>query len=269
MVVALIILVSLVVLYLIATVCRSGHTGWKQLEGYSYAHRGLHDDKIPENSMLAFAKAKEHGYGIELDLHLLSDGNLAVFHDGDLKRMTGQEGTIEALTTVQLSQYHLAQTEQTIPTFAQLLELIDGSVPLVVELKAVNGNHKELCQTVKNALKDYRGAFCIESFDPRCIAWLRKHWPEAVRGLLLQNYFKPKMPNLPFQAKLALVWQLMNISLYPDFIAYRFCDRNNVGNFIARKFWGAKGVVWTVKSQKDFDTATKEGYISIFEGFTP
>ena len=269
MIVALIVIFLLALLYLISTVCRSGHAGWEQLEGYAYAHRGLHNAEIPENSMEAFARAKAHGYGIELDVHLLKDGNLAVFHDADLKRMTGQEGKIESLTADQLSQYHLGQTEQTIPTFTQFLEMIDGSVPLVVELKAVDGNHKALCQTVKNALKDYSGAYCIESFDPRCISWLRKHWPEVIRGQLLENYFKTEKSVLPFIVKLALVWQIMNISVCPDFIAYKFADRKNLGNFLARKFWGAKGVVWTVKSKEDFDTATKEGYISIFEGFIP
>ena len=256
-------------LYVISTICRSGHKDWKKLEGYAYAHRGLHTQDVPENSMEAFAQAIEHGYGIELDVHLLKDGNLAVFHDADLMRMTGKEGKIESLTIQELKQYTLGKTDNTIPSFSEFLQLVNGSVPIVVELKSVDGNHKELCQAVHDVLKDYSGAYCIESFDPRCVAWLRKFWPEVIRGQLLQNYFKTETPVLPWVVKLALVLQIMNLSLYPDFVAYHFPDRTNAPNFLARRLWGAKGVVWTVKTQEDFDVATKEGYISIFEGFTP
>ncbi len=259
----------LAALYVFSTICRSNHKDWKTLEGYAYAHRGLHNEFVPENSMEAFARAKDHGYGIELDIHLLKDGDLAVFHDSDLKRMTGKEGSIESLTTQDLEQYTLGKTDCKIPTFTQFLQLIDGSVPIIVELKSVNGNHKKLCEATRSVLKDYHGAYCIESFDPRCISWLRKCWPEVIRGQLLQNYFRSEKPKLPWIAKWALVWQIMNVALYPDFIAYHFPDRNNVANFLARKLWGARGVVWTVKTQEDFDVATKEGYLSIFEGFTP
>ena len=264
-----IVLIVLAAVYVFSTICRRNHKDWKKLEGYAYAHRGLHTQSVPENSMKAFARAKDHGYGIELDIHLLKDGNLAVFHDSDLKRMTGKEGSIESLTTQDLEQYFLGQSMCTIPTFSQFLQLIDGSVPIIVELKSANGNHAQLCEATRNALKNYHGAYCIESFDPHCISWLRKNWPEVIRGQLLQNYFKCKDLKLPWIAKGALVWQIMNVFLYPDFIAYHFPARNNLGNFLARKVWGAKGFVWTIKTQEDFDTATREGYISIFEGFTP
>ena len=265
----LIIVFLLIALYLISTICRSNHKDWKKFEGFAYAHRGLHTQTIPENSMKAFARAKAGGYGIELDIHLLKDGNLAVFHDSDLKRMTGREGNIESLTTQELEQYFLGQTMYTIPTFSQFLQLIDGSVPIIVELKSANGNHKALCEAARKALKHYRGAYCIESFDPMCVFWLRKNWPEVIRGQLLQNYFHTKNPKLPWIAKAALVWQFMNFLLYPDFVAYRFPDRKNIANFLVRKLWGARGVVWTIKTQEDFDTATREGYLSIFEGFMP
>lgn len=267
--VVIIVILLLAALYVISTVCRKNHKDWNQFEGYAYAHRGLHDKTVPENSMKAFARAKASGYGIELDIHLLKDGNLAVFHDSDLKRMTGKEGSIESLTTEDLEQYFLGQSMYTIPTFSQFLQLIDGSVPIVVELKSANGNHKELCKAARNALRKYHGAYCVESFDPRCISWMRKNWPEVIRGQLLQNYFRSEKPKLPWIVKVALVWQIMNVVLYPDFVAYHFPDRKNVPNFLARKLWGARGVAWTIKTQEDFDTATREGYLSIFEGFKP
>ena len=109
--------------YLFMVRGRKGHPGLENLRGWNYAHRGLHNENRPENSMAAFRAALEHGYGIELDVHLLKDGNLAVIHDSDLKRTTGAEGKIEDLTTQQLSLYHLEGTDQTIPTFREVLDL--------------------------------------------------------------------------------------------------------------------------------------------------
>ena len=123
---------------------RSCHPLMQDLRGWAYAHRGLHSDGIPENSMAAFRAALEKGYGIEFDLHLLKDGNLAVIHDSALKRTTGKEGRVEDLTTQELERYALEGTEETIPTFRQLLDLYAGKAPLIVELKPVDGNHAAL-----------------------------------------------------------------------------------------------------------------------------
>ena len=126
-------LIVLILLYIFALRCRKGHPGLEALKGWSYAHRGLHGEGVPENSMAAFKAALDGGFGIEFDVHLLADGNLAVIHDSLLNRTTGQAGRIEDLTTEQLKDYRLEGTEETIPTFAQLLELYDGKAPLIVE----------------------------------------------------------------------------------------------------------------------------------------
>ena len=110
-------------LYILSLAGRTGHKELSQLRGWSYAHRGLHEKGRPENSMAAFRAALEGGYGIELDVHLLSDGNLAIMHDSLLKRTTGCDGRIEDLTTEQLADYRLEGTTETIPTFSQVLEL--------------------------------------------------------------------------------------------------------------------------------------------------
>ncbi|MBQ5799377.1 MAG: hypothetical protein IIW18_01550, partial [Oscillospiraceae bacterium] len=118
--------------------CRRKNGTWPLLEGWRYAHRGLHDaaQGIPENSMTAFRRAVEHGFGAELDVHLLADGSLAVFHDSDLQRMTGREGKIEDLTAADLADYRLNGTEETIPAFAEVLALFEAAkLPLIVELK--------------------------------------------------------------------------------------------------------------------------------------
>ena len=259
----------LILLYLLSVKGRTGHTGLCELRSYVYAHRGLHGAKAAENSLTAFAEAKRAGYGVELDVHLLADGNLAVIHDSSLQRTTGREGYIEDLTTSLLKNYFLEGTSDTIPTFREVLDLLAGSAPIIVELKSVRNNYAELCKAACEMIDSYSGPYCMESFDPRCIRWLRKNRPEIIRGQLTEDYFASVNENVPFILKLSLKYQMLNFLTKPDFIAYRYRDRKNVSNFICRKFWRMQGVTWTLKSKHDYDMAVKEGWIPIFEGFTP
>ena len=249
--------------------CRKGHPGLDALRGWTYAHRGLHGDGRPENSMAAFRAAVEHGFGIEFDVHLLKDGNLAVMHDSKLMRTTGCEGRMEDLTTEELGSYHLEGTEETIPTFQQVLDLFEEKAPLIIELKPVDGNHAALCQSVCNLLDGYNGVYCLESFDPRCVHWLKKNRPDLIRGQLAENFFRSPDSPLPGFMKFLLSNLLENFLILPDFVAYKFADRKTPCAFLARKIWGAQGVSWTITRQEDFDTAVKEGWIPIFEGFKP
>lgn len=255
--------------YVFTTRCRKGHEGLSALRNYAYAHRGLHGDGVPENSLEAFRLAVESGYGSELDVHLLADGNLAVIHDSVLKRTTGADGIIEDLTVRDLSNFSLEGTQQTIPTFEDVLKVYSGKAPLIVELKPVANNHAALCSRVCEVLDNYNGAYCIESFDPRCISWLRKNRPELIRGQLTENFFLAPNSKLPGIIKFAMKVQLLNFLTLPDFVAYKFKDRVNFSNFLCRKLWGAQGVTWTLNTKEDFDTAVAEGWIPIFEGFRP
>lgn len=268
MIIVLIILILLALLYVLALMGRKNHPGLAALRGWSYAHRGLHGNGVPENSMHSFRLALEHGYGIELDIHLMKDGKLAVIHDASLKRTAGADVKIEDLTTEDLQNYRLEGTDQQIPLFSQVLELFGGKAPLIVELKAERGNHAALCEAACELLRSYDGPYCLESFDPRCIAWLKKHRPELIRGQLTEDFLAGKGP-LPWVIKFALTTQILNFTTCPDFIAYKFADRKRLGNTICRKFWGIQGVTWTIRSQEDFDTAVKEGWIPIFENFEP
>lgn len=269
MVIILVIIVLLIGLYICSTVGRTGHPGLSELRKWSYAHRGLHGDGAPENSMEAFRRAKAAGYGIELDIHLLSDGNLAVMHDAKLKRTTGAEGYLEDLTTEQLKNYHLEGTNETIPEFSQVLELFDGCAPLVVELKCVRNNYAQLCRTACQMLDGYKGSYCMESFDPRCVYWLRKNRPDILRGQLTENYFASSASTIPWILKFLLKNQMFNFLTLPDFVAYKFNDRKTISNVICRKLWRAQGVTWTVQNKQEFDQAVAEGWIPIFENFTP
>jgi len=265
----LVFIIVLIALFLLSLRCRSGHPGMEALRGWSYAHRGLHGNGIPENSMAAFKAALEGGYGIELDVHLLSDGNLAVMHDSLLNRTTGMPGRIEDLTTEQLKDYRLEGTDETIPEFMDVLTLFNGKAPLIVELKPVDGNHARLAEAVCNMLETYPGPYCLESFDPRCILWLKKNRPRLIRGILAYNYFVGRS-DLPDYLKFLLKHNMANFLCVPDFVAYQYCDRKaTVSNGLCRGFWKAEGVSWTLKTKEEYDTAVKEGWIPIFEGFKP
>ena len=269
MVIAIIaaVLLLLCILYLLAIRGRKGHPGLSGLRGWSYAHRGLHSNGIPENSMAAFRAALEGGYGIELDVHLLKDGNLAIMHDSDLLRTTGASGKMEDLTTGELTNYRLEGTDQTIPEFRQVLELYAGKAPLVVELKVSGNNYAALTEATCKMMDSYNGVYCMESFDPRCLMWLKKHRPDIIRGQLSENYFATNS-KLPFILKLVLGKNLCNFLTKPDFVAYRYADRRSTlsNRICMRRMAGVSG---TVVTQEDFDTAVAEGWIPIFEGFRP
>lgn len=254
--------------YLAALMGRDDKKDLSPIRGWSYAHRGLHGNGTPENSMKAFRLALEKGYGIELDLHLLQDGGLAVIHDAALKRTTGAEGKIEDLTVADLGNYRLEDTDEVIPQFSQVLELFDGKAPLIVELKAEGGNHNALCEAVCKALDGYNGAYCIESFDPRCILWLKKNRPELIRGQLAQNFVK-ESGGLSWPLRLVLTNLLTNFMTQPDFVAYKFEDRKGLSPLLCDKFWGIQGASWTLRTKEDYDTAVAEGRLPIFESFEP
>ncbi len=265
----ILILVILGLLYLLTLLGRQNQEAWNKLEGWSYAHRGLHGNGVPENSMAAFRLALEKGYGIELDLHLLSDGGLAVIHDAKLKRTTGAEGDIEDLTAADLENYRLEGTGETIPQFYQVLELFGGRAPMIVELKAERGNHAALCAAACAALEGYDGPYCIESFDPRCILWLRQNRPDIIRGQLAENFLRSKGGSLSTPLRFLLTNLTMNFLTRPDFIAYNFRDRKGISPELARKIWGVRPVSWTLRAKEDYDTAVAEGRIPIFENFEP
>ena len=261
--------IVLLLLYLLALRGRCHHPGLSALRGWSYAHRGLHDESIPENSLEAFRAAAEAGYGIELDIHLMQDGGLAILHDSLLNRMTGQDGRIEEKALCDLPELHLNGTEAAIPTLSQVLEEVRGRVPLILELKSFGGNHAALCQAVCTALGGYNGIYCLESFDPRCVLWLKHHRPELIRGQLYENFLK--LPNIPqpWLLRLLATWQLETFLTKPDFIACRYSQRRSLSNFLCRRLWHLQGIAWTLRTEAEYAQAQKEGWIPIFENIRP
>ena len=269
MIYLLIALIVIFILYLLALRGRTGHKGLQDLQGWNYAHRGLHGNGVPENSMEAFQLALENGYGIELDVHLMKDGNLAVIHDSSLKRTAGVDVQIEDLVTAQLQDYYLEGTQEQIPKFCQVLELFDGKAPLIIELKAAGNNHAALSEAVCKMMESYNGAYCLESFDPRCIYWLRKNRPQEIRGQLSENFVGKKSGKLPFILKWVLTTNILNFLTRPDFIAYRFRDRKRLGVRICRRLWKIQGVTWTLRNLQEHKDAVAEGWLPIFEFYKP
>ena len=257
---------ALVALFLWCLKGRRGHKDLHKLCDFVYAHRGLHNAQRPENSLSAFRAAVEHGYGSELDVHLMRDGNLAVIHDSSLRRTAGADVKIEDLTVSDLEKYPLTGSGEPIPLFSQVLELYAGKAPLIVELKCERNNYAALCQATCAMLDGYDGLYCLESFDPRCMRWLRKHRPDLIRGQLSENWMKGKL-KLPWILRAAMTYHVSNVYTRPDFIAYRYSDRKTFGTGICRKLWRIQGVSWTLKTKEQFDTAVQEGWIPIFEGF--
>ncbi|NCC67490.1 MAG: glycerophosphodiester phosphodiesterase [Clostridia bacterium] len=187
----------------------------------NYAHRGLHtaDTSVPENSLPAFAAAAKAGYGVELDVHITLDGALVVFHDDNTDRACGVDGVIEKMTFEELSRRRLFGTEYGIPLLSEVLETMGTQCPVIIELKRGTRN-KELCRKTYDMMKKYRGNYCVESFDPRIVAWFRRHAPEVLRGQLASD---PKdMAADTSRLNAFMIGNLLtNFMARPNFIAYK------------------------------------------------
>lgn len=244
-------------------------TKWQHLTGWDYAHRGLYDNEhgIPENSMAAFRRAVDKGYGIELDVHLTADNQLVVFHDDTLTRMCGMNKKISSFLYSDLMQLRLLGTEEGIPLFKDVLELIDGKVPLIIELKVDGSNQNLLCPLVWQLLSRYKGDYCIESFYPFVLQWFKRHEPQVVRGQLSCNFFKE---NPHCDIVLFLMSNLMtNFFTHPDFIAYKYLDLDNPAVIYNRKLFHIMTVVWTIPGKPTYDRFKNKVDVMIFEGFEP
>lgn len=235
-----------------------------------YAHRGYHDKPvIPENSLAAFRRAVEYGLPSEFDVHLIADGSLVVFHDDDLERQTGVKGSIEAYDISNLRKLRLEGTDEMIPTLDEVLDIYeDTGLPLLIELKCVKGNYKALTKAVAERLDSYKGEYVIESFDPRVVMEYRKLRPDTIRGQLAQNFFR-KSEGLPFYQIVLLTNLMFNVLSKPDFIAYKFSDRDTPALrwLIDRK--GFPEASWTVQNAEEFRKAKEGGSVPIFEQIKP
>ncbi len=236
----------------------------KVFKNASFAHRGLHtkDMSVPENSMTAFRLAAEAGYGIELDIQLAASGEVVIFHDMTTDRVCGVSNTIEKMSFDEISELRLCGSDERVPLFKDFLEMVDGRVPLLIELKPTS-NYNNLCRAAWEFMKDYKGNFCIESFDPRIVCWFRKNHPEILRGQLTGPCNTLGRGDVTFIIRFMISSLLSNVIARPHFISYKkYCF--GITHRLTR-FLGAMTFVWTVRDDDDADELARTNDAIIFE----
>lgn len=250
---------------------RRGQPGWEALAGRRYAHRGLHDVSAgrPENSLSAFRAAAQAGFGAELDVHLMADGALAVVHDSDLYRVCGKHAVIEQLRREDLAAYPLTGSGETIPLLEDVLTLFEGKGPLIIELKARHDNAAALTDGVMARLEGWAGTYCLESFSPAVVARLKKRWPGVIRGQLSSDFLSGGRSGVGWLADFAMTHLLVCAVGRPDFVAYRWEDRDKLALRLSRRLWGTRCAFWTLRDQQTLIAAEKTGALPIFERFVP
>ena len=237
-----------------------------------FAHRGLHDNSsdAPENSMPAFRKAVDKGYGIELDVQLTSDDVPVIFHDLDLERACGVRGLVRERTYEELQKLRLFGSRERIPSLKEFLEMVDGKVPLIVEFKSEDSD-LTLCRVIAPMLREYKGLYCIESFNPLVLLWYRIHLPKVMRGQLSDGFIHIPKYRTPKKAPFTIPVQFLipNFLSKPDFIAYNHMYEGNISRRICRYLYKAKAAAWTIRSQKELDEAKASFDVFIFDSFIP
>lgn len=237
--------------------------------GY-FAHRGLHDNGslCPENSLPAFLHAKQHGFGVELDVQLTKDKQLIVFHDSSLSRMV--EGEVDEkicnMTYAEIKEYTLKGGNERVPLFSEVLDVLDGA-PVICEIKTHTSNtDTEVCSYVCEHIDRYTGKVCIESFSPFIVKWFRERRPDIIRGQLSTDFIKDG--GLSFVSAVIMKHLLLNFLGRPDFIAYNF-THCSIGLRLCRDIFKPLVVAWTVRSESGLIQAKIHNQAYIFENFIP
>ncbi|TMJ20323.1 MAG: glycerophosphodiester phosphodiesterase [Alphaproteobacteria bacterium] len=216
-----------------------------------FAHRGLHGPGRIENSRAAFEAAIAADHGIELDVQASADGEAIVFHDSTLDRLTGDVGPICGLVAGELQRIRLKNSDETIPTLEEALNLIAGRAPLLIEIKSGRPLYHQLCYWVAGVLRSYGGPVAVMSFNPRVGHWFARHHPDVLRGLVVTENGKPSRGRL--KRRLARWWS------NPDFLAY---DIRDLPSASAR---GLPVLTWTVRSADDRARAARHADQIIYE----
>lgn len=229
---------------------------------YKFAHRGLHNDIIPENSIKSFENAIKNGYAIELDIRVTKDNKWVVFHDKNLKRMTKEDIKLFDLNYDDLKYYLLGNSLETIPSLVDVLNLVNGKVPLLIEIKPIKNRNKHLKNLV-NILDNYQGNYALFSFSPFIIKWLRKNRPSYIRGQISSFFEDNKLPKF---LKYFYTSMFFNNFTKPDFISYNI---NNIPNKYIEKA-RKEGLIlfgYTARSIDEYHNALKYLDNIVFENF--
>lgn len=216
--------------------------------------------------MKAFEKAVDSGYGIELDVQLSKDKVPVIFHDFTLKRVCGQDGKVCDYTYEELQGFTLYGSKEKIPRLSDFLSMVNGRVPLIVELK-VEWTDVSVCPLADEILRGYQGVYCIESFNPLALIWYRRNRNEVMRGQLSDAFFQEE--GLKGLLYFVLEHMLLNCVTKPDFIAYNHKYYWTLSRQICKKLYRNLAVAWTIKSQKELDARRKDFDLFIFDSFIP
>lgn len=230
------------------------------------AHRGLHGTSVPENTMPAFLAAVEKGYAIETDVRLSKDGELFLFHDDDLSRLTGASGAFIDRTAEEIRELKIAGCEH-VPTLEEFLSAVNGKSPILLEIKNVpQWNRKDFIKKVSDAFEGYTGEYAVQSFNPAYVKAYKKLRPDIACGLLATAHsVKADFGGSVFWRVKAHAVKNMSFNRFtkPDFISYYFADYPNRAT---DKFNGLK-LGWTIRSAEDEAYARKYCDNIIFEGY--
>ena len=228
------------------------------------AHRGLHDEVSPENSLSAFKKAVEKGYAIETDVQMTADGILLAFHDEILDRMTDGKGLISQKNFNEICNYTLKNSEEKIPLLSEVLSMVGGKVPLLIEIKS-HKNIRAEEEKIKAMLEQYDGQYAFQSFNPFIVKWFKDNMPDVKSGVL-SSFFKDVKLSVFQKIILKNLW--LNKLAKPDFISYNVDDAANF-----KKLSKIKGTLpilfWTVRSTEQMRLVSEKCDNIIFEGFLP
>jgi glycerophosphoryl diester phosphodiesterase len=234
------------------------------------AHRGLHGGGIIENTLAAAMAAVDANYGVEADLQLSADGEVMVFHDTTLDRLTNATGPLAARTAAELKRIALHKTTERIPTLQELLDRVGAKTPLILELKSEWNGDDRLAARVSRILADYPGPVAAMSFDPQQLMALQSHAPGLPRGIVAERYYDdPEWNPLPSSKKFVFGNLLHIPRTKPHFVAYYVRDLPAFAPLIARHLLGMKLLTWTVRTEAERRCARRWANQMIFEGFRP
>lgn len=238
--------------------------------GKYIAHRGLHNEKLwaPENSAEAFRRAAEKGFPIELDVHLTSDNQLAVFHDKNLFRMTGVDKQIAELTMEEIKKLRLHETSEKIPTLYEVLKIIDGRVPLLIEIKSSPIRFGKLEKRILKQMRHYKGKWAVQSFSPLSLWIFKRSAPKIPRGQLITIAEKDdRLSKKLFHYIMKHTW-FWKKAVSPSFLSYDLrCV--SMDTLMLAISLNCKLFTWTVRSPELLAEAEKFSDSVIFENFIP
>jgi glycerophosphoryl diester phosphodiesterase len=224
------------------------------------AHRGLHDlnRSCWENTLSAFSRAIAKGYAIECDVHLTTDGGLVVIHDADLKRLTGTDGYVWQRTSAEMAALRIGGTDDHPPSLEELLDLVRGRVPLVIELKGIPGHDSGLVARVGETLAHYKGPVAIMSFDH----WIIREFSSAAPGIPagLTAYGSR---DHEIEANFSMLAHGIS------FVSYAAGDLPNRFIGFVREKLAMPVITWTVRDQPAVDLTFAHADQMTFEGFEP